>query len=331
VTSALLPLYKRLGLNRLMLASVIMQAGGVMNILPWGGPTARVASALQIDAGSVFVPMVPAMGVAIAALVGLAYLFGRAERRRLGVVVLSVPVDEPGPPRAVDQGIDDLSLTPAGEVTVSTDPLARRPRLLWFNGLLTLSLIVLLVAGVLPLPVLFMCAFAIASVVNYPRIEDLKARVSAHAPNVLAVVSLIFAAGVFTGILTGTGMVEAMSRWLVSIVPASLGPHMALITAALSLPMTFFISNDAFYFGVVPVLAEAATHYGVSREAIASASLVGQPVHLLSPLVPSTYLLVSLAGVEFGDHQRFTFKWAVATCLVLFLAAAACGVFPVLR
>src|SRR6476646_7907928 len=61
VTSALLPLYKRLGLNRLMLASVIMQAGGVMNILPWGGPTARAASALKVDAGEIFVPLIPAM------------------------------------------------------------------------------------------------------------------------------------------------------------------------------------------------------------------------------------------------------------------------------
>jgi CitMHS family citrate-Mg2+:H+ or citrate-Ca2+:H+ symporter len=31
---------------------------------------------------------------------------------------------------------------------------------------------------------------------------------------------------------------------------------------------------------------------------MARASIVGQPVHLLSPLVPSTYLLVALAGID---------------------------------
>ncbi len=49
--AAMLPLYKRLGISRLVLACVIMLAGGVINILPWGGPTARAASALGVDVG----------------------------------------------------------------------------------------------------------------------------------------------------------------------------------------------------------------------------------------------------------------------------------------
>ena len=56
------------------------------------------------------------------------------------------------------------------------------------------------------------------------------------------------------------------------------------------------------------------------------ASLLGQPVHLLSPLVPSTYLLVGLAGVDIGAHQRFTLKWACGTVLVMLLAALAVGI-----
>ena len=174
-----------------------------------------------------------------------------------------------------------------------------------------------------------MCGFAVATLVNYPHPADLRARIAAHAPNVLAMVSLIFAAGIFTGVLSGTGMVEAMPKVLLAQIPPALGPYMAPITAALSLPMTFFISNDAFYFGVLPVLAEAGAHYGISKAAIGAASLIGQPFHLLSPLVPSTYLLVSLAGVEFADHQRFSWRWAVATCAVMGVAAALFGVFPV--
>ena len=112
------------------------------------------------------------------------------------------------------------------------------------------------------------------------------------------------------------------------MIPDALGPYMAVITALVSLPFTFFISNDAFYFGVLPVLAEAAAAYGISPVEIARASIVGQPVHLLSPLVPSTYLLVGLAKVEFGDHQRFTLKWATVTCMFLLVGALLLGVFP---
>ena len=312
--AALLPLYARLGLNPLIMACLVMLSSGVMNLTPWGGPTARAAAALQVEPAALFLPLVPAMAVGVGWLLLLAWMYGRRERRRLGVLTLDRT------PEVIDAG---------GLISVSTDPGARRPHRLWINAALTLILLATLVSGVIPLPVLFMAGFAVATLINYPRPDDLRARIAAHAPNVIAMVALIFAAGVFTGVLTGTGMVEAMPTALLALIPPTMGPYLAPITAALSLPMTFFISNDAFYFGVVPILAEAASHYGISKEAIGSASLIGQPFHLLSPLVPSTYLLVSLAGVEFGDHQRFTWPWAVATCAVMGVVAAVCGVFPV--
>ncbi len=305
--AALLPLYARLGLNPLIMACLVMLTSGVMNLTPWGGPTARAAAALQVEPAALFLPMVPAMAAGLGWLLVLAWLYGRRERRRLGVLTFDHTA------QVVEAG---------GLISVSTDPAARRPRRLWINAALTLALLVTLVSGLIPLPVLFMGGFAIATLINYPKPDDLRARIAAHAPNVIAMVALIFSAGIFTGVLTGTGMVEAMPRALLALIPPELGPWMAPITAAISLPMTFFISNDAFYFGVVPILAEAGAHYGISKEAIGSASLIGQPFHLLSPLVPSTYLLVSLAGVEFGDHQRFTWPWAVATCAVMGVAAA---------
>lgn len=307
--AALLPLYGRLGLDPRIMACLVMLTSGVMNLTPWGGPTARAAAALQTPADALFLPMIPAMGVAMLWLLLLAWLYGRRERRRLGVLSLE---------RAA----------PDAEVTVSTDPQARRPRLVLVNAVLTIALLAVLISGLIPLPALFMAGFALATLINYPRPGDLRARIAAHAGNALAMAAVIFAAGVFTGILSGTGMAEAMPKALLALVPPSMGPWMASITAVLSLPLTFLISNDAFYFGVVPVLAEAGGHYGISKAAIGAASLVGQPFHLLSPLVPSTWLLVSLAGIELGQHQRFTAGWAVATCAVLAVAAAAFGVFP---
>ena len=318
--AAMLPLYRRMGLNPLIMACLVMLSSGVMNLTPWGGPTARAATALQLDAGALFLPMIPAMATAVGFLLLLAWLYGRAERKRLGSLRI-VGENPPG-------GFDDLAETADGGVTVSSDPSALRPRLLIVNAALTVGLLAALVSGAVPLPILFMAGFAVATLINYPNPADLRARIAAHAPNVIAMTSLIFAAGVFTGVLSGTGMAEAMPQSLIVMIPPAMGPYMAPITAALSLTMTFFVSNDAFYFGVLPVLAEAGAQYGVSKAAIGAASLVGQPFHLLSPLVPSTYLLVSLAGVEFAAHQRFTFIWAIATCAVMAVAAMLLGVFP---
>lgn len=303
--AAMLPLYKRLGMSPLIMACLIMLSSGIMNLTPWGGPTAR---ALHVDPSDVFVPMVLPMLFAIAWLYFLGFMYGRMERKRLGIIQLDVSHGD--------------------SIQISENPEANRAHLRWFNALLTLLLMVGLVLGILPMPILFMVALCIALVVNYRSIDMQKSLIAHHAGSALNVVGIIFAAGIFTGILAGTGMVDAMSKELVAIIPASMGPYLAPITAVISMPLTFFMSNDAFYFGVLPILSEAAAHYGIEPVEMARASIVGQPVHLLSPLVPSTYLLCGLAGIEFGQHQKFAIIWAVITCMVMLLAALVFGMFP---
>ena len=306
--AAMLPLYKRLGMSPLIMACLMMLASGIMNLTPWGGPTARAASALHVDPSDVFIPMILPMICAIFWLYFVGFMYGRMERKRLGIV--------------------ELDVSHGDSIQISNNPEANRAHLRWFNALLTLALMVSLVLGILPMSILFMIALCIALVVNYKDIDMQKALVASHAGSALNVVGIIFAAGIFTGILAETGMVEAMSKELVAIIPESMGPFLAQITAIISMPLTFFMSNDAFYYGVLPILSEAAIHYGISPVEMARASIVGQPVHLLSPLVPSTYLLVGLAGIEFGAHQKFTIKWAILTCLVMLVAALLFGVFP---
>lgn len=306
--AAMLPLYKRLGMSPLIMACLIMLSSGIMNLTPWGGPTARAASTLHVDPSDVFVPMVLPMLFAIAWLYFLGFMYGRMERKRLGIIQLDVSHGD--------------------SIQISENPEANRAHLRWFNALLTLLLMVGLVLGILPMPILFMVALCIALVVNYRSIDMQKSLIAHHAGSALNVVGIIFAAGIFTGILAGTGMVDAMSKELVAIIPASMGPYLAPITAVISMPLTFFMSNDAFYFGVLPILSEAAAHYGIEPVEMARASIVGQPVHLLSPLVPSTYLLCGLAGIEFGQHQKFAIIWAVITCMVMLLAALVFGMFP---
>ncbi len=306
--AAMLPLYKRLGMSPLVMACLMMLASGIMNLTPWGGPTARAASALHVDPSDVFVPMLLPMLFSIAWLYFVGFMYGRMERKRLGII--------------------DLDVSHGDNIQISSNPEANRAHLRWFNGILTVVLMICLVKGVLPMPILFMVALCIALVVNYRDIDMQKSLVAHHAGSALNVVGIIFAAGIFTGILAGTGMVDAMSKELVAIIPESMGPFLAPITAVLSMPLTFFMSNDAFYYGVLPILSEAAANYGISPVEMARASIVGQPVHLLSPLVPSTYLLCGLAGIEFGQHQKFTIKWALITCMVMMVSALIFGVFP---
>lgn len=314
--SAMLPLYQRLKMNPLILPAIAIIAVGVTNLTPWGGPTARAVSALGLDMSEVFVPMIPAMIGGAVWVILTAYILGRKERKRVGILEL--------------HNFSQQQILAMQEQAASLEaPEFKRPKLLWVNFGLTATLLVLLVMGIMPIQVLFMIAFAIAIIINYPNLKDQKERIHHHAGNVLAVVSLVFAAGAFTGILSGTGMVDAMANSLVTVIPDSLGPFLPIITAIISMPFTFFMSNDAFYFGMLPIIAEAASMYGIDPSEIARASLIGQPVHLLSPLVASTYLLVGMSKVDFGEFQRYTLLWAVGTCLAMLVVAILVGVISI--
>lgn len=189
----------------------------------------------------------------------------------------------------------------------------------------------LLVLDVMPMAYLFMLATALMFVVNYPHLKQQQEQLTRHAPAVLAVAGLIFAAAVFTGIFSETGMANRLATAIVDIIPAALGPYLALITAIISIPVTWMVSNDVFYFGMLPVLVQAAGHYGIEPLEMARAALVGQPVHILSPLVASTYLLVGMLKVDYAQAQRFTLRWSFITCLVLLAVSLLTGCFPFYR
>jgi len=370
-TAAMLPVYLRLKMSPVVLTCVAGLANGTMNILPWGGPTARAATALKLDVNDVFVPMVPSLIVGLIVVLVFAWLLGLQERNRLRTTAPEIWGDVADPSEAFDGGtgrggsvaggsgsgsgtgggrfgfgrngssatavkpgtgggsgvavledpatlVDDQD-TAMADTALDPNRATLRPKLFWFNLGLTVAVMVVLVANIVPLPFVFMVGSAIALLVNFPKVKDQGAQLIAHAPSIVAVVSMVMAAAVLTGVLNGTGMVKAMSEWLVQIIPADMGPFMAIITGLLSIPMTFFMSNDAFYFGVLPVLSETAAHYGVDAVDMARASITGQPFHLQSPLVPAILLLVSLAKVDLGDHHKKVL-WRTAVISVVMLA-----------
>ena len=62
---------------------------------------------------------------------------------------------------------------------------------------------------------------------------------------------------------------------------------------------------------------------------MARASIIGQPVHLTSPLVPAMLLLISLARVDLADFHKKAIWRAVVCSLVMFAVAIILGVIPV--
>ncbi|MER5227411.1 CitMHS family transporter [Streptomyces flaveus] len=359
--SALLPVYKRLGMNPLVLSGVVCLGAGVMNMVPWGGPTVRAMAALKLDSSEVFNPVLPAMGFGVVWVLLASYLLGRRERNRLAALSPQGPAtdvregederDDREPAAsttvtATTEGESSRHVTPAtadgerqalgapgdGPGTVRVPPLPRtwRTWLNIFNLLLTIALVVCLIQEVMPLPVLFVLGFAIALLVNHPTWEQQQALLDKHAKSVVLVTTMIFAAGVLTGILTGTRMIDEMAEALVSVVPDSFGSHLPVAVAVTGMPLSLVFTPDAYYFGVLPVLAETAQGFGTDPAEVARAAILGQMTtgFPLSPLTASTFILVGMSGVSLGEHQRFIFRWAFATTLVMTAGALLTGAFP---
>jgi CitMHS family citrate-Mg2+:H+ or citrate-Ca2+:H+ symporter len=281
-------------------------------------------AALDLTNADLFVPVLPAMGAGIVWVLLAAYLIGRRERSKIGVCELSE-----GSP---DDDLAGVNRTLGGPGTVHEDDLSTRRRVITrgrqiFNVLLTLTLVIVLLFQLLPLEVAFVVAFALAVAVNIPSWQQQRDLFDEHGGNVVLVVSMIFAAGVLTGILSGTGMIEAMAEGLVGVIPDSAAGLLPVITAVLSMPLSLVFTPDAFYFGVLPVLAETTASFGGDPAEIGRAAILGQMTtgFPLSPLTASTFILIGMAQVELGKHQRFIFLWAFATTLIMTAVALATG------
>lgn len=298
VLSAFLPIYKQLKINRLILPCIVALSVGPMHLVPWSGTSARAISTLKSDAVHIFNPNIPAILAGLAWVLFVAYFLGMKERKRLGVV--------------------DFAYNHQENLTENERSL-RRPKLIILNAILTIGLIVVLIKGLIPAPVLFLLASMLALLINYPRLTDQQKVLRGHGMNIFLVSSMIFVAGIFSGILTGTKMIDAMANELVSLIPQHHANLLPLLTAITSLPASILFTPDAYYFGVVPILSQTATQFHLDSLEIGRAALLGQMTvgFPISPLTASTFLLIGLTEVDLGEHQKFTFKWAWGTTLVM--------------
>jgi citrate-Mg2+:H+ or citrate-Ca2+:H+ symporter, CitMHS family len=308
---AMLPLYERLGMDKRVLACAASMAAGV-NFLPWTGPMIRASAALHIPVLTIFRPLLPVQIAGLAFVFGSAWWLGRREAARLGLTGASA------------------NATFVSRELLPEELALRRPRLFWFNVVLTLGLVIGMVALRLDPFVVFMVGFVVAIAVNYPDLKMQRERIDAHARAALTMAAILFAAGAFTGIMKESGMLSAMAASAIHAVPTRLAQHLPVGLAVISMPLSLLFDPDSYYFGVLPVLAEVAGGFGVPAVQMAQSSILGQMTtgFPISPLTPATFLIVGLAGVELRDHQKFTFPFLFGATIFMTIVALALGVFP---
>lgn len=316
---AMLPIYKRLKMRPTTLLLICVTAMGVMNLLPWGGPTMRSATVLGIDPNELWIQILPMQVVGVVIALATAFIWGNIEKRRvagMGKYASEVMTDE------TEEAMEEI----AGSEENAENDLAR-PKLFAFNVILTLVVIVCLIFLKVPSYYIFMIGCAVALFVNYPGAKLQNKIIKSHAAPALMMASTILAAGVFLGVLEESEIMVHMANVLAAFIPHSMGRFLPLIIGVLSVPLTLMFCTDSYFFGLLPVLIGIGNEFGVDPAHIAIAMVVCRNcATFISPVVPATFLGTGLAGVEIKDHIKTCFPWIWGVSIVCLISGLLLGV-----
>lgn len=311
---AMLPIYKKLHMRPTTLLLICVTAMGVMNLLPWGGPTLRAASVLGIEANDLWMKLLPMQIFGVILALATAVIWGIIEKKRGAGMDGTLAM-------ASTDVVEEVE-----EVEEKTNELDR-PQLFWFNITLTLGVILSLILLPVPSYLPFMVGCTIALIVNFKELKIQNKIIKGHSGPALMMASTLFAAGVFLGLMSETGIMDHMATIIADIMPAALGPYLPIIIGVISIPLAIGFSTDSYFYGLLPVLIVVGETFGVDPVQLGIVMVVTKNLGtFISPVVPATFLGIGLAGVEIKDHIKTCFFWIWGCSILCLFAGILMGV-----
>lgn len=295
------PVYEKMRIRKDALVFIEGLGSGIFTFLPWAPAVNEASAYLELEAYDVYNWLIPvaifAMVLYFVILIPLSFIEKRhgagmtAEEYEALRKEIAKPVELPyGKPLAI------------------------------FATLLTVAIMVLLLAGILPITLTFVIGYAVLMILTYKNPKDMGAYIGRQAPMLLSLTMTMLGVAILVGVNNGTGAL-AEAADIIASSGGSIVRHLPWICCVLSLPLSF-VTGNAKMSVVIPAVAAVAAPFGIAPEAVCGGILfcgaIGASVNVFSG---SCYLAVNLAGIEIKDHIKYSlipyFLFSIALALFI--------------
>ncbi len=303
VIPAMLPIYEKLGMKRTTLMTIMAISLGIMNVLPWGGPTMRAATIIQAEANDIWLRLIPIQIAGLICALGIAIFMARLE---------------------VKQGAGIIKITESHSIEKGEH---HRDSKLIINIFLIIAVIALLVANIFPGYFPFMLGLCFALFINYPDLETTQKLIDKYSKSAMMMATTIFGAGILIGVFDNSGIMKVMAGAILHILPEWAVILIPLMVGISAVPLALIFCTDSYFFGVMPIVVGITNSLGIDPYSIAIIMVVARNcATFISPVVPATLLGCGLAKVSIREHIKKSFFWVWGVSFICLATGTILGI-----
>ena len=307
----LLPLYKKLKLNREYCFILCQTALAVMMWLPWSPAIVNVSVVLGCEATEL---SVAASQAAVCMVPGILFQWiYMAWRHKKDTGSLFLTVDGAGEAAAEEAQEEKKKLV--------------RPKLFWPNLLVFLILMVGLLKFGIPAYLLFMIGTAYMILVNYPR--DFGPLLERAGKQFMGLFLFMIGISIYLAVFTDMGMVNALGEAIAGSFPDFLARYMHIILLAVCVVCIRYVPNRVFTM-LYPVLVATGAQYGFLGMAMIAPFIINLTLATGStPLNPPNFLGCSLLEIDANHYFGTAVRVQSITNLIAIATAVIMGIMPI--
>ena len=207
-----------------------------------------------------------------------------------------------------------------------------RPKLFWFNLALFIAVVLCLTLSGLPAWFVFAAAAFLGTIVNYLK-DSGKVWNKAAAP-ILNILLMLLAVSAYIAVFSyapegGTSLLNALSTWLVGVVPGFLLRYIGVIFVAIAVFIVRLVPYQ-MYMAMFPMIASVGLAFDIPAVAmIAPLAVVMGMGTAVSPMTATTYVSTAVAEVDIMELGKRGVVYMEVSVLIGMVIAAVFGLMPV--